>query len=291
MAIGPGVDEHDQWREQLVKSEARAQALADGATSASRGFSALAQQALPVLFYVAQLVPPPACLAQLDRRVRTRLAHCPFRAIPDELLFNPSLVGFRDSPPATMTAAAALMQTSVRHYQTWRRELDVLLRARELGGSLRALIRPMDHGADLGWRSRAFADHLAAAHRRLLALGCLDDAPDVLAPVPPSRSSIVAVLRGEGSEARFVAQLVSRFTWWKSKLPEHSDEFDQACATLPELIHRLRRVAPVYRFVLARTVCNAWVTSSRVRGDVAVCKFCRVAQDGVVHYMFCDTLW
>lgn len=138
---GPGVDEPGQWQEQMAKFEARAMALAGGAMSASRGFAALAQQSLPVLMYVAQFSPPPANLEMLDRRMRTRLAHCPFRAIPDEVLFNPSLVGFRDSPPAQMAAHATLMSTSIRNFQTWCRELDCLLLARSMGGSLAALQR------------------------------------------------------------------------------------------------------------------------------------------------------
>lgn len=76
----------------------------------------------------------------------------------------------------------------------------------------------------------------------------------------------------------------------KDRLPDSGDEFDRASAALPGLFHSFRRVAPVYRFVLARTICNAWVTSARVRGVTASCKCCGGGQDGVVHYLSCDVL-
>lgn len=266
-------------------------ALANGAMSASRGFAAFAQQALPVLMYVAHFTPPPDGLEKLDRRMRTRLAHALYRAIPDEVLFNPLLVGFRDSPPAQLATHSTLMRVAARHSPVSRLELDRLLVERSIGGSLLALREPLSLGADLGWRSRAIADNNAAALQRLQSASGLGGAAGALAQVALPRSAIVAALRGEGSGERLVAQFVSRIVWWKEKIPEGSGELDTACEGIARLLHRIERVAPVYSFALVRKVCNAWTTTSRIRGDTLVCRSCRTAHDGVSHYLRCDPLW
>lgn len=290
--VGPGASPLDQWAPAMTKLTRRAHSIAEAGLSASRGFHEYSVRAAPTIGHHAQLLAPPPGLRKLDLRLRARLAHSRFHAIPTSALMAPDHLGLRRTTPLDDLCFAAMLRSfSSTAAASWRDERSRLLRARAEGAALLALAAPHALGAALSWKSRAIVDYFHDTEASFPVRITSDATRSEIRDSGFRQASIAAALRPHDSLESCLSDLCRRVPWWARRFPEDGDAWARSPALIRATYHALVKCASVIRLAWCRALCNGLVTSARTHGGREGCVCGCPAPDGIAHCLVCDRLW
>jgi hypothetical protein len=279
------------WNKPLAKVEKLAAELGACGIAAAQGTDTYNLKIASVTSYTEQLCPPTPRGLALERSAVEKTLHCPHRALPADAPFLLHQAGMRKFVSFEVRSQAAQFRTAMRTCSCWRSELQILNRVRKEYGPMVNLSRSsseklVDYSC---WDTEAFADVLERAAKL--------EVPSCQAQTGSRRSSLQAGAYKSLWAARFPLDLAVTLLPRVLKFFDGAFQEETVLYSMRRCLECVRKMAPQAGWVVVRTWCNGWVTSSRVGAKVKPCIFgCEdtvsdKSRDSLSHYLACPALW
>ena len=168
--LGPAVD-LQSWNGPLSKWSYRVDLISRAGAAPSIGARLYNGRALPVLGYVAQLVPAPSGFLTMEMRAANKVWHTPGSTLSASLACSLGELGLVPFRSASALCAASLARAACSGKLEWSSRWDDMMGAALTNLPFVRVVQELPWGVH--WRGRAFADNL-----RLAALGDQRVAPN-----------------------------------------------------------------------------------------------------------------
>ena len=293
--LGPGADE-SQWAPVIAKYVERASLIASAHTAACVTAFRYNSRAIPLLNYLAQLLPLPVWFWKLEKLTLHRLLHVPFNSFTLDAMLNLAGVCGPGFLSAAAAGTSAMVRTALATVTSWPSLRDVLhdsaMEHLPMERSLCGLWWPRD------WLSHPVALQLEHAAALFTGNSVLHPA---LAPHAEQlkasaagcgRSSLQRMVYGLVKPAlhpdRLCAVCAGRM---RALLPAHADVITDLRVALT--LSKVKKLSPHVAMCVIKTFCNAWCTSHRFHEQpILGCVFgCHGETDPLAHYLHCQPLW
>ena len=291
-----------QWCSPAHKWSCRALLAAGADSAASTTILRYNTRALPVLGYVAQLIPVPHGMLKAERRLLYSLLHAPFNALGGHALFRLHEGGGPRIQSLSVLSMAARLRTATCTVTHWPELLVELHAAAEDHLPFARVVKGLVWPAF--WDSPPFATHLAEA------AALFPGSHDAHTALALRRNDISGVadgsIRFNGKSKPAVQALASQIlvcalhrdslasvclARLRTLLPEHALEITHD--RVDALLAIARKCRPHFAMCLIKTLSNSWCTSRRFHETNRLpCVFgCPDCIDTLEHYLCCGALW
>ena len=287
-----------QWEAAFAKYRARSRACAGTKAAASISVALYNNRCLPVLGYIAQLVPLPKPFGNIERYVFHHILHMATNALDSTAIFNLHTAGGPRIASGKAMAAAAMMRAATVTVTSWARSKQWLIE------------QAHEHLPVVLWMkgvywpaicdSPAFAVSLAAAAGCFPAEGTLQSGAlnaRVLMD-KQRRANKKAIVKVQSLATKCIREALYTNTL-------HGLFAKRLSALLPnnmaELVHvdwnkicsLLRSMRMHSAMCVIKTFTNSWPTTARYHHDTVLqCIFgCGNRCDELEHYLQCPRLW
>ena len=262
--VGPDGGVRASWAAPLAKFRERAHALGAAGLAPSLGCRLYARNVSPVLSYVEQLCEAPPELRVAEQSACEKLHHAPHNMFSGDSRYYLQQSGLMQFGSLAVRGTAARIRTALSTCTAWRREHQLLTRARLEDGPGTNQAAAPDKLVDFpNWSSRAFADVLFDASRHWAAAAS--------APTNKGLQAAIAKKLAPATLASDLAvEMLPRLRRFLAPLA-FSDEY-----LLPQLratLDVVRPLAPSIGWALVRTWANGWITTSRTGTKNQPCCF------------------
>ncbi len=298
--LGPKSASH-QWTKALSKFQDRISNIHSSHLPANLAVSHLTCRAIPVLGYIAQLVPPPKNTVRIGMNAVMKVLRFPGNSLSYETAFNLDMLGGPKIPSLVCYLKSCMVRTAIKTVVGFKDQHEsLLIAAREhvpFGIQRRTFATP------IGWDSAAFCTNLTQC---LLTQGMSELVAEFrstnhgrksyqalayhkLVNCLPSPTKAWILLLGDRAKM-FLQE--SAYLW-----PCWHDQFSISEAGLDEIVKVLMTMREGPRLMVIKTFTNSWCTSRRLHEGgssptIHPCFFCgEVRKDDLAHYLECDSLW
>jgi hypothetical protein len=232
--------------------------------------------ALPVLAHVGQFENAPAPTLKNEAKALQIITTGPWNAIPKDLLYQLTKVGFPIEAPSVALLNRAQMYRTAISSNTFAM-LEAKLEQTKMDDD--AVLCPSLRY----WHNESHFMQILGNRREIEKI---PGAPNMREP-EQVQSQTLKLLQGRREECPPLQIFMRRLTYWELD----GITAERICLLLNRLQMIGRRLPPFIFSAVLRTLLNGWCTSRRFQEEVLPCRLCGTKKgDDIKHYTMCDAV-